>query len=90
MRDRGRTGDGARWPAPTGHGRSGCGLDETFPYLQVFTGDTLSAAERRRGLGVEPMTCAAGRVQHAATGLVTLAGGESLTTTWGLVATAAS
>lgn len=63
----------------------GLWMDETFPYLQVFSGDTLSAAERRRGLGVEPMTCAPDAFNSGA-GLVTLAGGESLTTTWGLVA----
>jgi aldose 1-epimerase len=28
-----------------------------YEYLQVFTGDTLDPAERRRGLAVEPMTC---------------------------------
>jgi aldose 1-epimerase len=31
-------------------------VDESYPYVEVFTGDTLSDARRRRGLGVEPMT----------------------------------
>ena len=31
--------------------------DASFPYLQVFTGDTLPEDQRRRGLAVEPMTC---------------------------------
>ena len=35
-------------------------MDEAFGYLMVFTGDTLPPALRRRGLAVEPMTCAAG------------------------------
>ena len=32
-------------------------VDEHFGYLEVFTGDPLPEGERRRGLGVEPMTC---------------------------------
>jgi aldose 1-epimerase len=59
-------------------------MDETVPYLQVFTGDTLAAAERRRGLAVEPMTCAPDALNTGA-GLVTLIPGEALTTSWGLV-----
>ncbi|HEX3511821.1 MAG TPA: aldose 1-epimerase family protein [Solirubrobacteraceae bacterium] len=31
--------------------------DERFPYLEIFTGDSLAPGRRRRGLGVEPMTC---------------------------------
>jgi len=32
-------------------------VDESYPYVEVFTGDTLSDQHRRRrGLGVEPMT----------------------------------
>jgi aldose 1-epimerase len=31
--------------------------DGSWPYVQVFTGDTLAPAERRRSLAVEPMTC---------------------------------
>jgi aldose 1-epimerase len=32
-------------------------VDRTFPYLQVFTGDTLVGPRRRSGVAVEPMTC---------------------------------
>ncbi len=32
-------------------------VDRTFPYLQVFTGDTLPAQRRRSAVAVEPMTC---------------------------------
>jgi aldose 1-epimerase len=32
-------------------------VDRTFPYLQVFTGDTLDASRRRTAVSVEPMTC---------------------------------
>jgi aldose 1-epimerase len=34
-------------------------MDEAFPFAMVFTGDTLAPDRRRRGLAVEPMTCAA-------------------------------
>ncbi|HEX2703538.1 MAG TPA: aldose 1-epimerase family protein [Solirubrobacteraceae bacterium] len=33
--------------------------DETYGYLQVFSGDALEQPRRRRGLAIEPMTCAA-------------------------------
>lgn len=31
--------------------------DHNWPYLQVYTGDTLNVPERRRSVAVEPMTC---------------------------------
>jgi aldose 1-epimerase len=31
-------------------------VDEAYPYLEVFTGDTLAPSRRRQGLGVEPMS----------------------------------
>jgi aldose 1-epimerase len=34
-------------------------LDESYRYLQIFTGDTLPQAERRLGVAIEPMTCPA-------------------------------
>lgn len=32
-------------------------MDESYPYVQIFTGDTLPATRRRKGIAVEPMTC---------------------------------
>ena len=32
-------------------------VDRNFPYLQVFTGDTLERGRRRTSVAVEPMTC---------------------------------
>ncbi len=32
-------------------------VDRAYPYLEVYTGDTLTPARRRRGLGLEPMSC---------------------------------
>ncbi|MGY1740414.1 MULTISPECIES: aldose epimerase family protein [unclassified Blastococcus] len=32
-------------------------VDRSWPWLQVFTGDTLPTGQRRRSVAVEPMTC---------------------------------
>jgi aldose 1-epimerase len=61
-------------------------LDRHHPYLMLFTGDSLpDTARRRRGLGVEPMTCAPNALRSGE-GLVTLEAGESFTSTWGISA----
>jgi aldose 1-epimerase len=60
-------------------------LDEAYPYLQLFTGDTLAPDRRRRGLGVEPMTCAPNAFRTGA-GLRVLAPGETARAGWGLQA----
>jgi aldose 1-epimerase len=58
-------------------------VDETYPLVEVFTGDTLSPDRRRRGLGVEPMTCPPNAF---ATGedVLRLEPGQRVTTTWGV------
>ena len=39
-------------------------MDATYQFLMLFTGDSLPIARRRRkGLGVEPMTCAPNALQ---------------------------
>ncbi|TMF87017.1 MAG: aldose epimerase [Chloroflexi bacterium] len=58
-------------------------LDAGFEHLMLFTGDTLAGAERRRGLGVEPMTCAPNAFQSGL-GLRVLEPGEELTASWGI------
>ncbi|MDQ1630417.1 MAG: aldose 1-epimerase, partial [Frankiaceae bacterium] len=40
-------------------GRTTLWMDETFGYVQVFTGDTLPQDRRRRGVAIEPMTAPA-------------------------------
>jgi aldose 1-epimerase len=61
-------------------------LDEGYPYLMLFTGDSVSEPERRRrGLGVEPMTCAPNALQSG-DGLHVLEPGESFTSAWGITA----
>jgi aldose 1-epimerase len=58
-------------------------LDEGFPFLMLFTGDTLAPAERRRGLGVEPMTCAPDAF-NSGLGLRVLQPGETCAARWGI------
>lgn len=57
--------------------------DERYPFVELYTGDGLSDARRRRGLGVEPMTCAPNAFQSG-DGLVRLAPGESHAARWGV------
>jgi aldose 1-epimerase len=58
-------------------------MDAAYTHLMLFTGDTLpETGRRRRGLGVEPMTCAPNAFASG-DGLIRLEPGESVTTTWG-------
>jgi aldose 1-epimerase len=58
--------------------------DDSYPYLMLFTGDAIpQAGRRRRGLGVEPMTCAPNAFQSG-DGLLALQPGESFTGSWGV------
>jgi aldose 1-epimerase len=57
-------------------------LDETYPYVQLFTGDPLPSVNRR-SLAVEPMTCPANAFRSGE-GLRVLEPGESTTRVWGL------
>jgi aldose 1-epimerase len=57
-------------------------LDESYPYLQLFTGDPLPSVSRR-SLAVEPMTCAPNAFRSGE-GLRVLEPGESTTGTWGI------
>jgi aldose 1-epimerase len=63
-------------------------VDSTWPYLQLFTGDAMPAADRRRSLAVEPMTCAPDAF-NSGDGLRVLAPDQTLAGTWGIT-TAAS
>lgn len=70
------TSDGSR--------RATLWLDGSYDYLMLFTGDSLPQPERRRrGLGIEPMTCAPNALQSG-DGLRTLAPGESFSGAWGI------
>jgi aldose 1-epimerase len=79
-----RDSSGRAWICLTGpDGRTAAVWSEpTCPYWQVYTGDTLSPALFRRGLAAEPMTAAPDAFNNGL-GLIALAPGDTVTTTWG-------
>jgi aldose 1-epimerase len=58
-------------------------VDGSWPWLQVFSGDSLPAGQRRRSLAVEPMTSPPNALADGAD-LVVLAPGEVWSGTWTL------
>lgn len=58
-------------------------LDQGYPYLQLFTGDTIAPGRRRQGLAVEPMTCPPDAFRSGE-GLIVLEPGQAVATTWGI------
>lgn len=83
--DLARDATGRAWvrlSGPDGH-RVELWVDEHYPILEIYTGDTLAPARRRRGLGAEPMTCPPNAFQSGER-LLRLEPGESITTTWGV------
>ncbi len=79
-----RDSDQNAWVALTGPdgARAELWVDDTYQLVELFTGDTLAPDRRRRGLGVEPMTCPPNAFQTG-TGLRRLDPGVVVTTTWG-------
>ncbi|HWU23957.1 MAG TPA: aldose 1-epimerase family protein [Nocardioides sp.] len=79
-----RDADGRSWVRLTGtDGRTASlWVDESYPLIEIFTGDTLPPGRRRRGLGVEPMTCPPNAF-HTGDGVVRLEPGATVTTRWG-------
>ena len=57
-------------------------LDESYPYVQLFTGDPLPDVARR-SLAVEPMTCAPNAFRSGE-GLIRLDPGERFVGRWGI------
>ncbi len=83
--DLARDGDGrarVRLSAPDGTSAE-LWVDEHYPIIEIYTGDTLSPPRRRLGMGTEPMTCPPNAFQSG-DGVVRLDPGQSLTTTWGV------
>jgi aldose 1-epimerase len=80
-----RDGDGLAWTHLEGTDGATASLwvDGSYDFLEIFTSDTLAEGRSRRGLGVEPMTCAPNAF-NSGEGLVVLQPGESLTTRWGV------
>jgi len=58
--------------------------DERFPYLMIYTGDTLAdPIRRRKAVAVEPMTCPPDALRTG-TDLIVLAPGETWRGLWGI------
>jgi aldose 1-epimerase len=58
-------------------------MDASYHYVQVFSGDTLPPARRRRSLAIEPMTCPPNAFRTG-TDLIVLQPGETRSLAWGL------
>jgi aldose 1-epimerase len=63
--------------------RAALWVDESFPYLMVFTGDALPDVARR-SVAVEPMTCAPNAFRSG-DGLIRLEPGQTHSGTWGII-----
>lgn len=80
-----RDDEGRSWVRLTGaDGRTAeLWVDRSYPILEIYTADTLAAHRRRRGLGVEPMTCPPNAFQTGQN-LIRLEPRTSSTSTWGV------
>jgi aldose 1-epimerase len=58
-------------------------MDEAYPYVEVYTGDTLDPSRRRQGLGIEPMS-APPNAMVTGEAVVRLDPGESWQGSWGI------
>jgi aldose 1-epimerase len=67
---------------PTSRAALSMWVDESYRYLQLFTGDPLPDVARR-SLAVEPMTCPANAFRTGE-GLIRLEPGEAATSAWGI------
>jgi aldose 1-epimerase len=80
-----RDSDGLAWvrlSAPGGRGAE-LWLDRDYSYLEIYTAHTQSDRHHRRGLGVEPMSCAPNAFRSGQ-GLRRLEPGETATSRWGI------
>ena len=70
--------------APGGATGATLWVDPGFPYLMVYTGDTLTeVSRRRRGLAIEPMTCPPNALRTGKD-VVELQPGQPWTARWGI------
>jgi len=58
--------------------------DESFPYLQVYSADTIGEKHARRGFAIEPQTCTGFAFNVEGMGLKTLNPGEVFSGNWGI------
>lgn len=86
--DLARDGAGRAWTHLTGVDGATASLwvDEAYPFVEIFTADTLSPARYRNGLGTEPMTAPPNGLQ---TGdhVIRLESGQSTAASWGATLT---
>jgi len=67
--------------AEEGSGTVELSVDRTFPYFQVFTGDTVAAPRQRSAVAIEPMTCPPDALRSGRD-LVVLEPGQRWTGSW--------
>ena len=79
-----RDDEGRAWTRLTGSDGvcASIWVDRSYPFVETYTGDTLTPGRARRGLGTEPMTCAPDAFNNG-DGLIRLEPGESFTGAWG-------
>ncbi len=85
MQDLVRDGAGRAWVHLTGpDGRcAALWVDQHYPLVELFTGDSLPPDRRRRGLGCEPMSCPPNGFQTGEH-VVRLEPGQSTAAAWGV------
>jgi len=71
-----------RMSAPDGR-HADVWLDESYPFVEIYTAHTQPKPYWRRGLGVEPMTCAPNAFVSG-DGLIRLEPGHTASSRWGL------
>ncbi len=85
FRDLERDADGRAWvylSRPDGR-TAALWCEESYPLVQLYTGDTLAAHRRRRALAAEPLTCPPNALQTGED-IVTLEPGEAFAGRWGV------
>lgn len=83
--DLARDANGLAWvrmSAPDGR-HADVWLDESYPFVEIYTAHTQPKPYWRRGLGVEPMTCAPNAFVSG-DGLIRLEPGHTASSRWGL------
>jgi aldose 1-epimerase len=83
--DLARDDDGRAWvvmSAPDGR-TTRLWVDEHYPFVELYSGDTQPPEKRRRGMGMEPMTCAPNGFASG-DGLLTLEPGQMFSARWGI------
>ncbi len=80
-----RDADGLAWVRLTAPGgrRVSVWVEPSYPFVEIYTSHTQPAPHWRRGLGVEPMTCAPNAFRTGV-GLIRLEPGQSASAGWGI------